>query len=103
MYRSIREISVCNDPRVLCVHFEDLVYKYDETIKRIEDFIGVSSEDHKEIRQHFDPSKSIHNTQLFKRDEFKNESVSMIERELKDYLYPYTEEIKDVAPIDSLF
>ena len=103
MYRSIRELGVREDPRVLKVHFEDLVYRYEETVARIEVFLGVDARDHARRFSRFDPKRSINNTQLFTRREFAGEDVSPLVRELGEYLYPFTEKAPDSASIKTIF
>ena len=71
------------------VQFEDFVYKYDATSKKIMDFAGLKNEDHKDKFKHFDPQISIKNTNLKdKYPEYKND-VCFIEKNLKEYLYDF--------------
>ena len=73
----------------MIVHFEDLVYNYDETIKRIESFLGILSSSHTKPKQFFDNDKSIENTQVFLTfDEWEKET-KQIETGLKDYLFNF--------------
>ena len=78
-----------NPECVKIVRFEDLVYKTDQTVKDICDFIGLDMNHHRFPKMNFDPSKSIKNTQIFRsKSEFKNE-CSIIERQLEKYLYKF--------------
>ena len=86
-YKMIREMErKVDDERILRIHFEDLIYKYDETLKRIMKFLDFTKEDHIFAKRRFDPDKSIKNTKIFIDDKYKEE-CRVIEKELKDYLY----------------
>lgn len=52
--------------RVLYVQFEDLIYRYEETVKKIEAFTGLKAEDHLNPKTRLVPEKSIENTQNFR-------------------------------------
>lgn len=78
--------------RVLTVQFEDLIYKYDETVRMIEQFLGVSK--HNSPKTYFKPEVSINNTQLFNRFPDKYEDIKYIEDKLRDYIYQFPFELK---------
>lgn len=78
-----------SSPNVLCVDFEDLVYKYDETVKEIEAFIGIDSCEHVNAFMSFMPEKSIENTQIFRFKKEWGDEVQLIERTLSEYLYEF--------------
>ena len=93
MYRSMRELNHANDindKRILRVHFEDLIYNYQDTVDRINSFIGVDESNHIRKMECFNPSVSIFNTQLFRKEEYKDEGIELIENELNEYLYPFS-------------
>lgn len=74
---------------IIKINFEDLIYKYDETVRMISSELNIGS--HIRPYRYFDPKVSINNTQLFKRyPEFASD-IEIIERELSDYLYPFEE------------
>lgn len=50
---------------ILFVRFEDLIYKYEETIQQIFSFCGIDSERHIDKKKIFKPELSINNTQVF--------------------------------------
>lgn len=61
-----RTVSTENfNPNALRIHFEDLIYNYEETVGKIESFLGLNPSNHKSPQSKFNPSKSIENTQLF--------------------------------------
>lgn len=88
-YRTLRENQpyLENHKRILRLKFEDMVYNYDETTKRIRDFLGYP--DNPNPRKYFDPSLSIANTQVYKRFPQFVDEVKYIESELKDYLFNF--------------
>lgn len=83
------EIKV-DDPRILRLHFEDMVYQYEKTIKIMEDFVGLENlGEHVYVRKYFDPEISIKNTQNFRIKPEWEEEVKPIEEGLKEYLYDF--------------
>ena len=89
-----------NNNRVLTLHFEDMVYRYDETIQIINEFCGLKGEE--KARTLFVPNMSINNTQVFKRyPEFKDD-IRYIEENLTEYLYPF-EEFGDIEITGQMF
>lgn len=89
-YKMTREISdrKLNHKDVILLYFEDLIYKYDETIARLENFIGLQEKDHIYKFKKLDPLISVHNTRLFDKNDF-GEEINYIENELYEYLYDY--------------
>jgi len=78
------------DPsKVLCVNFEDLIYKYDETTAKIDSFLGLNEKNRSEHKKYFDPAVSIKNTKLWEKHKEFSEQVAIIEKEIPDYLYHY--------------
>lgn len=96
-YKSIRLlVKDAIHPNVDYIHFEDLVYKYDETLNKIKAQLHLSDEQHLYQFQKFDPKKSIQNTQLFLMNEtYRNEGLQ-IYKELKKYCYEFPYEINDI-------
>lgn len=80
--RSLPQLK--EDPRVLVVQFEDLVLNYHETVRNIEAFIGLSSDDHKDMFKYFDPDKSSKNIGLWKETVDGGE-LETLERALGGY------------------
>lgn len=86
---------------ILFVQFEDLIYKYDETVKKIFDFCGIESERHTRKKQVFDPDKSINNTQVFNIVEGADGICERIKEKLPDLIYKFPYERK--AKAESMF
>lgn len=87
--------------KVMKIQFEDMIYRYDEMITEIENFVGLSSIDHYHPFQGLNPKRSILNTHLFK--DYKNpDEINYIEEHLAEYLYDFDavvqNEIKGIEP-----
>ena len=98
-YKKIRLIEKgYKNKNILKIHFEDLIYKYDETLKEIIKFLGYENRKQVLKGKKFNPEKSIVNTQLFNNLKYQEEA-KYIAKELKDYLYnfpyKYEKEEKD--------
>lgn len=89
-------VNLMSRSRVLVIHFEDLVYKYEETVKEIERFLLLDI-DNKQKKKYFDPAKSVNNTRLFEKIHLYDSDIRKIENELGDLLYPFD----DVEKIDN--
>lgn len=90
-YRLIRREVIKDDPsKVLRVYYEDLIYKYDDTIAKVFDFLGIDpSIHHVQKKKFFNPAISINGTQLWKKYPQYADEVRIISEELRDMLYPY--------------
>ncbi len=87
-WRNLRRIEQpIEDNRICRIWFEDLLYFYDETVRRIEDFCGLDGNSHIEPKKYFVPEKSIKNTRLYVDNTEYKEEIEKIERELPEYLY----------------
>lgn len=84
--------SLTKDERIIHVRFEDLVYKYEETVEMIEDVTGLSKDSHIRQFSKFNPKRSAHNTQLWKRHATDEDlrDMEIIEKKLSKYLYDYS-------------
>lgn len=90
-YKKMRESEKeCTSNKVLRINFEDLIYNYDTKIKEITKFLGY----HINKKNRFIPEMSIKNTQLFRKEEYREE-CKVIEKELKKYLYEFPYEINN--------
>lgn len=89
-YKNMRESEhIKESSKVLRIKFEDLIYKYEETVDKIRQFIGFAKNMHVAKKTRFIPELSIKNTQVFNgKDEYKSE-IKVIENELKKYLYEF--------------
>ncbi len=73
------------DPQVLCIQFEDLILNYDRTVDLVQNFLGLSDKDHKDVHKYFDPNISKKNINIYKN--YLNEKeIKVLEKELQEYL-----------------
>jgi hypothetical protein len=75
------------NPNVLYIHFEELVYDYDETVKKIMDFLSMKKHDHP--RKYFIPEKSMVNTRLFEKCKEYAKDIEEIESSLGEYIFNF--------------
>ncbi len=92
-YRTIRKHKSDNE-RVLYIHFEDMVYNYDQSIKKIENFLHLYN--HTRPKKMFDPARSINNTQLLRLHPEEQANVDKICKALPEFLYDF-EKYKNIV------
>lgn len=80
---------------VLFIYFEDLVYKYEQTVAKIEAILNFNSKDHIDAKKYFNPEISKHNTRLWLNYPELKKEIEFIENNLKDYLYDYSDLLKE--------
>ena len=81
-YRATREHKKYenDDPAiVLRMNFEDLIYHYDESVKKIELFLGIENSHHVNPKSKFNPEVSIKNTRLWENDQNERDNIKYIE------------------------
>lgn len=90
-YRWTREIyyKKAQSKAALNIKFEDLIYKYDETVEKIEIFFGLSKNHHTKPKQYFNPNVSIKNTQLWNVYPEFSRDIEYIENHLGEYCYDF--------------
>lgn len=69
------------------VQFEDMIYKYEETTKSIEEWLGLKESDHFNKKEVFNPEISRENTRLWEKINCNQGEIEYIEDKLRDYLY----------------
>ena len=87
-----------DNPNVLYINFEDLVYKYDETVAKIEKFAGLTPEQHLHPRTRFIPENSINNTQNFRIKKEWEDEVSILntcKEEIYEFPFERKADLKD--------
>jgi hypothetical protein len=87
-----REYIPADDDRFHTFQLEDLVLHYDETVKKVEEFVGLDPKDHIDIKKNFNPAISIRNTGLYLRDPSYQEETEYIAKKLSKFLYTIPEE-----------
>jgi hypothetical protein len=74
-------------PDILNIRFEDMIYEYDKTIKKIMVFLDLKK--HSQPQSIFNPTFSMSNTCLIDLYPEYAEDIKYIENELPEYLYPF--------------
>ena len=85
---------------VIFFNFEELVYDYENTAKKIANFAGVTQHAHK--GKYFKPTHSRNNTQLFKKYSGFESDIKKIERELPEYIFRF-ENYPDIESEGGMF
>jgi len=72
--------------KILRINFEDLVLKYDKTLKKILQFLSMYNYSHTNKKKYFNPNISIKNIGIYKN--YKNQhEIELIYNHLKEYCY----------------
>lgn len=94
-YRRMRESErTAESDKIHRFAFEDLVYRYEESLERVYAALGVPAERHTCKRRSFNPDRSVENTQLFLTNEEYRAEARIIGELLPEYLYPFPYERK---------
>ena len=87
-YSMLREFEDTDCKNILRLNFEDLLYSYESSVKKICEFLCIKEHAHK--NKYFNPEKSIKNTQLFKKHPQYKYEIELIEKKLSGFLYDFT-------------
>lgn len=95
-WRAMHDKTLANmsGENIIIVKFEDLLYKYDEEVKRIFEFCGIDASNHKNKGKYLDPARSVKNTQLHERIAEGKDFCDIIEKELSEYIYNFPYKIE---------
>ena len=85
---------------IIFLNFEELVYDYENTTKKVADFVGVTKHAHK--GEFFKPTHSRNNSQLFRKYNGFESDIKKIEKELSEYIFPF-ENYPDIEPEGGMF
>ena len=89
-FEKLRSIEKCNDENIaIYLNFEDFIYNYENTIKKICDFVGIPTGDHVFKAKFFDPSISIKNTNLQEKYIQYDDDCKLIKKRLNKYCYNF--------------
>lgn len=80
-----------DNEHIMFVRFEDLIYRYDATAKKIADWLGLEEKNHVDAKKKFVPERSIKNTRLWEKIPNVESEMAYIEKTLPQYLYDYDE------------
>jgi hypothetical protein len=70
--------------QLIVERFENLVLNYDESVARVESFLGLSTSQHRRKRRYFDPEWSASNIGIYKNINVPGLNSSILE-ELIDW------------------
>lgn len=89
VYRDTRQSvdGIHNCEYAMYINFEDMIYHYDDMVKKICDFLEIDNKHHINPKEKFNPDISIKNTRLWEKFPEYSEAMKIIEKELEDYLY----------------
>jgi hypothetical protein len=82
-----RDEEEFDEERVMIIQFEDLIYKYYETTRKIDSWLGLTERLHILPKKYFDPNISIKNTKLWEKYPELAMDIAYIEKKLSKYLY----------------
>lgn len=91
VFRDHREMigEIPEDAPVLRLQFEDLIFNYDEEMKKIVEFVGEDWSHHVAPKKYFNPAVSANNTQMWKKFPEYAEACETIARMLPEFLYDF--------------
>lgn len=81
------DVTKITNPHVKRLYFEDLIYKYRETVEEVELFCGLEPNEHVNSFSKLNPKRSVVNTRLWNR--YNDSGIMIINKELSEFLYPY--------------
>lgn len=88
-YRTLnRFIETSNSNNILVIQYEDMIYKYDETCNVIKNFLGLKNNPKREFEL-FNPLISFNYTNRITLYKNIMEDISIIEKELPEFLYDF--------------
>ncbi len=86
-----------NSEKILRIRFEDTIYFYEDTMKKINLFLQIEEFKHSYPKRYFNPQKSIYNTQLFRKYLKYQNDIEKIEQKLGEYCYEFPYKLKREA------
>ena len=82
-----RQYEIMPKGNSIKIQFEDLIFNYNETVKKIEEFIGVAQLNHINPETIFIPKKSEKNTRLWEKHIDCLDDIKIIEKKLANYCF----------------
>jgi len=89
--RGHRKTETTNPDKVMFIQFEDLIYNYESTVRKVEEWLGMTEAAHQNKKTSFIPEQSKNNTQIWKKLSGVEKEMEYIEKHLSEYLYAYHE------------
>lgn len=91
-YETSRKLNVVeNNESTLLIRFEDLIYQYGETTKKIVDFLGIDFANHTKKFSRLDPKVSIKNTKTWCKEENLGyrRDMEVVKERLSEWCYDF--------------
>ena len=88
-YRDCRKHTVYDSEICMSISFEDLIYRYDESIKKVMDFVGIDIRHHIHPQTVFKPEISIKNTKQWERYPEYSGACEVIAKNLPELLHRF--------------
>jgi len=91
-YETSRKINkAINNDSTLLIQFEDLIYNYDETTKKVVDFLDIDFSTHSKKFSRLDPKVSVKNTQTWLREENSGyiKDMDVVRERLSEWCYDF--------------
>ncbi len=85
--RSNRDSEQWNKEHIMYVQFEDLIYHYEDTIRKIVAWIGIDESNHITKKLYLNPDISIRNTKYWESHPATKDEADYIAMKLKKWLY----------------
>ena len=85
--RQHRKYEKDDKSKVLRIYLEDMIYHYDDTVKKICSFLGIEKSCHTRPLTHFIPDISINNTKLWEKHPEMMDEINLIKEKLSEYCY----------------
>lgn len=93
-----------DDKRILRMHFEDLIYNYEESLEKIYKLLDVTEKEHCNRKKSiFKPEVSINNTRIFMLEDMNADEVAIIEQRLTAFLYPFPKTEMNTHDVKTVF
>ncbi|MDM0691996.1 hypothetical protein WHY35_02610 [Clostridium perfringens] len=88
--RSQAKHETWDKDKIMLIQFEDIVYKYEETTKKIREWIGLDENNHVNPKKYMNPEVSIKNTRYWESNPEYQKEAEIIAKLLPEYLYNYS-------------
>lgn len=87
-FKGIRKDKInYNGGNSINIMFEELIYNYENTVKKIIEFLGIDECNHINKLKKFNPEKSIKNCRLWENEKQYTDDIKYIEQNLKEYCF----------------
>lgn len=97
-YKRVRDDKLYkNSNNILKIQFEDLIYKYHDTVSKIEEFLEFKIGKHVDSYRYFNPAISCANVNVYRSFPQDEEAIGLIENHLSMWLYDFPTETNENA------